>query len=207
MRLLILAHIALFALIATGRILLTSELPLHDLAAAHELIDDVSLLGGEPQTAVAEAIKWDDAVTSGANLYFGMQSDDRKASFFFKTDPHVHDPTIQTVQSTWEGDMKDVFNKWGYNEDDATNAKIDKECDFEQYHKIKKAFDELGINTASKANGGPNQCVQLDHLNSPKVIRDKDNKLPAIDQQKYIDASCGREYRASKLQSYSDFQH
>jgi hypothetical protein len=199
MRLFIVAHIALLTLITTGRVLLTSELPLHDLEAAHELIHDVSLFRDEPQTAVAEASKWDDAVTSGANLYFGMQSDDRKASFFFKTDPHVHDPTIQTVQSTWDGNMKDVFTRWGYNEDDATNAKIDKECDFERYHKIKKAFDELDINTASKVNGGPNQCVQLDHLNSPNVIRDKDNKLPAIDQQNYIDASCGKEYRVNKV--------
>jgi hypothetical protein len=200
MRLIIIAHVARLAVLSAGRILLSAELPLYNLTVARDFLDDAPPLAGEPQTAVEAASKWDDAVTSGANLYFGMQSDDRKASFFFKTDPHAHDPTVQTVQSTWDGGMKDVFTNWGYNEDDTTNAKIDKECDFETYHKIKKAFDELGIKTASKANGGPNQCVQLDHLNGPTVIRDKDNNLPAIDQQKYIDTSCGKGYRVRKPQ-------
>ncbi|KAH4085871.1 hypothetical protein HBI70_226730 [Parastagonospora nodorum] len=146
-------------------------------------------------TVTAAGIKWDDAVKSGANLFFGMQTDDRKASFFFKTDPYVQDPTIQTVQSSHDGDMKEEFIKWGYNEDEAQNAKIDKECDFEAYHRMKRAFDELGINTASKANGGPNQCVQLDHRDGATVVRDKDNKLPPTDEQRYIDESCGKEYR------------
>jgi hypothetical protein len=71
-------------------------------------------------TAVTAAgSKWDDAVKSGANLFFGMQTDDRKASFFFKTNPYVQEPTIQTVQSSHDGDMKEDFINWGCKEDEA----------------------------------------------------------------------------------------
>jgi hypothetical protein len=158
-----------------------------------------ALLDGEPVTAATAAdSKWDQVVLSGGNLWAGMHSDDRKASFLFRTDPHSHDPTIQTVQSTFDGDMKEDFKKWGYVEDPAEYAKIDKECDFATYHKIKRAFDELGIKTESKANKGPNECVQLDHRDGPNVIRDKDDKLPPLEEQKYIDASCGKEYRVSR---------
>jgi len=185
-----------FACLMVGAIArVASDTASINLISAREL--DVPLWA-EPVTAVTAAgNKWEDALKSGANLFFGMQTDDRKASFFFKTDPYVQDPTIQTVQSSHDGDMREDFIKWGYKEDEAENAKIDKECDFDAYHRMKRAFDELGINTASKANGGPNQCVQLDHRNGDKVVRDKDNKLPPIDQQKYIDDSCGKEYRVS----------
>jgi hypothetical protein len=131
------------------------------------------------------------------NLWAGMHSDDRKASFLFRTDPYAHDPTLQSVASPYDGDMVELFKKWGYNEDKADNAKIDKECDFDEYHKIKRAFDELGIKTQSKANGGPNQCFQIDHENGPNVIRDKDGNLPPRKEQRYIDASCGKEYAVS----------
>jgi hypothetical protein len=204
MRLRIVANVAFLTATATTRALLTSDSPSTDFVIARQrhdtATDHAPLLWSDSVTAVtAASSKWDEAVQSGANLFFGMQSDDRKASFFFKTDPHVKDPTIQTVQSSHDGDMKEEFIKWGYNEDEAENVKIDKECDFETYHKIKRAFDELGIRTESKANKGPNQCVQLDHQNGPKVVRDKDNKLPPIDQQKYIDDCCGKEYRVSMV--------
>jgi hypothetical protein len=70
---------------------------------------------------------------------------------------------------------------------------------------MKRAFDELGINTASKANGGPNQCIQLDHRDGAKVVRDKDNKLPPIDKQKYVDESYGKEYRVSQQDTTTIF--
>ncbi|KAH7084615.1 hypothetical protein BKA63DRAFT_528584 [Paraphoma chrysanthemicola] len=141
--------------------------------------------------------KWDEAVTSGGNLWAGMQSDDRKASFLFRTDPHTKDPLLQTVQSPHDGDLIDTMLKWGYFEDPVENAKIDKECDFDAYQGCKRAFAELGIKTASKGNGGPNWCVQWDHQNGPKVVRDKDNKLPPLELQKYVNESCGKEYRVT----------
>ena len=141
---------------------------------------------------------WDKAVVSGGHLWAGMRSDDRMASFFFRTDPHVPDPLIQSVQSPYDGDLKDEIKKWGYNENDDVNAKIDKECDFEAYHHLKRAFDDLGIKTASKANSGPNQCFEINHYDGPNVIRDEEGKLPGMADQKYKDESCGKEYRVSQ---------
>jgi hypothetical protein len=196
------ASVAVFTTLVTSRALLSSDLTFRDVTVARNLDvvlhDAFSLLGDEPVFAATAAdSKWDQAVRSGGNLWAGMHSDDRKASFLFRTDPHTHDPTIQSVQSSHDGDMRQDFKKWGYNEDEAEIAKIDRECDFAIYHKIKRAFDELGIKTESKANNGPNECVQLDHQGGPSVIRDKEDKLPPIDEQKYIDASCGKEYRVS----------
>ena len=161
-------------------------------------VQDLSRWSAPTTSIVARAdAEWDDAVTSGGNLWAGMQSDDRKASFLFRTDPHTKDPLLQTVQSPHDGDLIETMTKWGYYEDPVENAKIDKECDFDEYQKCKRAFDELGIKTAPKSKGGPNWCVQWDHQNGPKVLRDKDNKLPPLEQQKYMDESCGKEYRVS----------
>jgi hypothetical protein len=197
MRLQIATAIALFATIATSRVLISSVAAdtFTAMTYVHAGGENALLEGEFIAAATAEDSKWDQAVLSGGNLWAGMHSDDRKASFLFRTDPHTHDPTIQTVQSTFDGDMKEEFTKWGYFEDPAEHAKIDKECDFATYHKIKRAFDELGIKTESEANGGPNECVQLDHRDGPNVVRDKDDKLPPMDQQKYLDTSCGKEYR------------
>jgi hypothetical protein len=199
MRFKIATFVALFATIAKSHGLLSSVPADTFTAMTHVHAGEANaLLEGELVTAAtAVDSKWDQAVLSGGNLWAGMHSDDRKASFLFRTDPHTHDPTIQTVQSTFDGDMKEDFKRWGYFEDPAEHAKIDKECDFATYHKIKRAFDELGIKTESKANGGPNECVQLDHRDGPSVVRNKDDKLPPIDQQKYLDISCGKEYRVS----------
>jgi hypothetical protein len=203
MRLQVAASVALFTTIATSRVLfLSSSAVLSNVTVAHNLVvevnDGFSLLGDEPVFAATAAdSKWDLAVLSGGNLWAGMHSDDRKASYLFRTDPHTHDPTMQSVQSSHDGDMREEFKKWGYKEDEAEHAKIDKECNFDAYHKIKRAFDELGIRTESKANNGPNECVQLDHDGGPIVIRDKDGKLPPTEQQMYIDASCGKECKVS----------
>jgi hypothetical protein len=202
MRLRLFARSVLTTGTAIARVVLTSGVTVGICDVNRELgatvAKDAALLGGEPVTGVSTAdTEWDKAVLSGGNLWAGMQSVDRKASFLFRTDPHAHDPLLQSIQSEQDGDMKELWEKWGYNEDEEENAKIDKGCDFEVYHKLKRAFDELGIKTQSKGNGGPNHCVQVDHKDGPKVIRDKDGKLPPLDQQKYIDESCGKEYRVS----------
>jgi hypothetical protein len=207
MHLQLVAFPALFTATGLARVVLTTNALLGRFHNAREpgatVADDVSLLGSDPATGVTSTgSEWDKAVLSGGNLWAGMHSDDRKASFLFRTDPHTRDPTLQTVQSEHDGDMKELWQKWGYNEDDNENAKIDKECDFDVYHKLKRAFVELGIKTQSKNNGGPNQCVQIDHKNGPKVIRDKYGKLPPLNQQKYIDESCGKEYRVTQKRIY-----
>jgi hypothetical protein len=136
---------------------------------------------------------WDTALTSGGNLWAGMHSSDRKASFLFRTDPHQREPTIQTVQSPHQRDLSPLFEKWGYSETEA--RRIDADCDFDAYHGFKRAFAELGVDTRSSGKGGANQCVQLEHKDGRKVIRGKDGKMPSVREQKYVDESCGKEYR------------
>jgi hypothetical protein len=117
MQLQLAAAVAFFTTIATSRILLPSDSALlSNIAVAHNfdgvVNDGFSLLGDEPVFAATAAdSKWDQAVLSGGNLWAGMHSDDRKASFLFRTDPHTHDPTIQSVQSSRDGDMREEFTK------------------------------------------------------------------------------------------------
>lgn len=202
MRLQIVATSGLLGSVVFARVLLKTGRSLAGDIFLNQLdvtsADSLPLLWRDHTNVVTLAdTKWDKAVLSGRNLWAGMHSDDRKASFLFRTDPHTSDPTLQTVQSPYDGDMKELWKKWGYKEDDAGNAKIDKECDFEAYHKLKRAFEELGVKTESKGKGGPNECVQVDHKDGPNVLRDADGKLPSIDEQKYVEESCGKEYRVS----------
>jgi hypothetical protein len=202
MRLRLVAISVLATSTSIARVMLTSGttvcIPNINRELSATVAKDGALLGGESGTGVTAAdTEWDKAVLSGGNLWAGMQSEDRKASFLFRTNPHAHDPLLQTIQSEQGGDMKELWEKGGYNEDEEENAKIDQGCDFEVYHKLKRAFDQLDIKTQSKGNGGPNHCVQVDHKDDSKVIRDKDGKLPPLDQQKYIDESCGKKYRVS----------
>lgn len=188
------------AIVATAGVALAStdsvdKLTLTDSTNLTASVDISSDQNKHSPTLTTRDAAWDKAIISGGNLWAGMRSNDRKASFFFRTDPHSPDPLFQSVQSPYDGDLKDTLLQWGYNENDELNAKIDKECDFDAYHHIKRAFDELGMKTASSGNGGPNHCFQIDHSDGPKVVRDKDGKLPAMAEQKYLDETCGKEYR------------
>jgi hypothetical protein len=160
-----------------------------------KLINDAILASGQPATTLTAAdSEWDKAVLSGGNLWAGMHSDDGKVLFLFRTDLYAHEPTFQSVHSAHDGDMVEEFTKWAYNEDEVENTKIDKDCDFNAYHMINQEFDEFGIKTAPKANGGPNQCVQVDHQDGPKVLRDEHGNLSSVADQTYIDDSYRKEY-------------
>jgi hypothetical protein len=178
-----------------------------EFSALHEL--DVQI--AEPSTSTSSTrktadvkrdSKWDESVTSGGNLFAAMQSNGRKALWLFRNDPHNHhNSAYQTVQSPHEGDLKDILAKWGYSDydDDAKKKRtIDMDCDFERTHSLKRAFDALGIRTGSAGKARPNQCFQIDRKDGPKILRDKENKLPSIGNQQYIDESCGKVYRVSQ---------
>jgi hypothetical protein len=198
----LLTRFGLLAIVAITRVTATptdspGDLTLTDSIVFIEPNDVAKEETGLTPTLINRDDAWDKAIISGGNLWAGMRSDDRKASFFFRTDPHSPDPLLQSVQSLYDGDLKDTLLKWGYNENDELNAKIDKECDFDTYHHIKRAFNELGMKTESSGKGGPNHCFEINHFDGPKVMKDKDNKLPGMAEQKYTDESCGKEYRVS----------
>lgn len=158
-----------------------------DLAEGNAVLHDRA----NAATGAVTVESWDKAKELGRKLRIGMIKDDKEAAQLF-------DPNSKTVQSVFDGDLKETLEKWGYNEPPPEKTKIDKECDFDAYHHIKTAFDDLGIDTRSKGNGGPNECFEIDHANGPKVLRDENGQLPPVEKQKYIDESCGKEYRVSR---------
>lgn len=135
--------------------------------------------------------KWEKAVNDGRTLYNAMLSKDSIARWFFKDYPDF----AETVQSPFDGDLRDKLREWGYKDDDELSKQIEKDCDFDAYHKIKPAFDELGLDTRAKKDGGPNQGFRVDHQDGPAIKKKEDGTLPGEEHQ-YYDV-CGKEYRVS----------
>lgn len=211
MRLVFLAASIFFATIVDADLILS---PLHsrnNIGLRGEVLGDdckdenSAIVPLDPVFAAPTAdTEWDKALATGSKLHVTLPLKDRLASWYWKTDLHHSDPNVQTVQSPFDGDMKGLFRHWGYNEPSEEKASIDKDCDFEGYHKLKRAFEELGISTKSKGQGGPNVCLQIDHYDGPAVLRNDNGVLPPMLEQKYIDTTCGKEYRVSRdLQDYS----
>ncbi|KAF2026646.1 hypothetical protein EK21DRAFT_115594 [Setomelanomma holmii] len=61
-------------------------------------------------------------------------------------------------------------------------------------HILKPTFDSLGMSTKPKSQGGPNECFQIEHYDSPAVILDDDGTRPDKTHQ-YYKAPCGAEFR------------
>ncbi|KAL6707137.1 hypothetical protein ACN47E_004684 [Coniothyrium glycines] len=145
-----------------------------------------------PAVATSNAgTPFDKAVESGGTLYIAMRSKDSVAQWFFKGYPNF----AGTVQSPFDGDLRTELRTWGYKDDDELSKKIEKDCDFDKYHHMKEAFDELGLDTKAKTDGGPNACFRIDHKDGPAIKRNSDQSLPGESQQ-YYDV-CGKEYRAT----------
>ena len=70
---------------------------------------------------------------------------------------------------------------------------------------MKKAFDELGLGTKAKANGGPNQCFQINHQDGPNVKRKENGQLPGVGNQYY--EVCGKEYRVRQKKTLTSTPH
>ncbi|KAI5373633.1 hypothetical protein J4E82_007681 [Alternaria postmessia] len=92
--------------------------------------------------------KFEKAISIGQTLDSAMRSKDSVARWFFKDFPQF----AETCQSPFTGDGKAELAKWGFDDSDALSATVAKECDFDGYHKIKAAFDELGLDTRSSAS-------------------------------------------------------
>ncbi|CBX92211.1 hypothetical protein IAQ61_000390 [Plenodomus lingam] len=151
----------------------------------------VSLPANSIQNRAPTVTKWDKAVNDGRQLYNAMRSKDSIARWFYKDYPDFAD----TVQSPFDGDLREELRKWGYNDNDALSKLIEKDCDFDAYHHIKPAFDELGLDTRAMKDGGPNVGFRVDHQDGPAIKRKGDGTLPS-DANQYYDV-CGKEYRAT----------
>jgi hypothetical protein len=81
----------------------------------------------------------------------------------------------------------------GFDDSDELHQKVEKECDFVQYHKSKDAFDELRLDTTASKDGGPNKCFRINHYDGPAIIRNEDGSLPSESNQFY--EVCGKRYQ------------
>jgi hypothetical protein len=103
------------------------------------------------------------------------------------------------AESPYDGDLYDTILSWGYNDNTEAMQKIaDKECNMDSAtgHMLKKTFDELGMTTKPKSQGGPNECFQIEHYDSPAMILKEDGTRPDKHNQ-YYKAPCDAEFRVT----------
>jgi hypothetical protein len=194
MKLLLLLGLALFATSACARVAtpdasanLTTADDGHpnDDWNRHFTGDDLT----GPITA-ADDDPWSLSVAHGTKLLQGMQGSDADA------DAAILYNLGSTAESPSDGDLINKLKEWGYNDDtDALAKKADPECNFDNpnSHMLKKAFADLSISLKPKSQGGPNQCFQIEHYDSPAVKLGDDGKMPEKVLQRHD--VCGKEYR------------
>lgn len=136
---------------------------------------------------------WTLSVARGTKLLQGMKGGDAEAARLYGLDT--------TAESPFDGDLIDKLREWGYNDNnDALTRQADPECNLDSRdgHMLKKAFEELGIGTKSKGQGGPNQCFLIEHFDGPAVKRRDDGNMPEKVDQRY--EVCGKEYRVTNAE-------
>jgi hypothetical protein len=188
MKRLLTLSVALVALI-DGRVVPKSSWP--DLCAIH--LDSSNITNAsDPNAIIAVAADlWQEAIERGAKLMTGMKSDDATAAtlFGFPTD---------TTESPFDGSLVEELREWGYNDNTpAMQTLHDKECNMASAsgYMLSKTFADLGMGTASKGTGGPNECFQIEHYSGPAITKKKDGTLPEKREQYY--STCGTTYRAT----------
>jgi hypothetical protein len=105
---------------------------------------------------------------------------------------------VNPIDSPWTNPIQQDLATWGYKieTDDGTpgwRASHPDECEFEHSHKLKTMFDDLGIDTRSTYQNGPNRCYFVNHKDGPAVQRDQRGSLPPVNQQWYN--VNGKQYR------------
>lgn len=191
MRVGLLLYTALSSLVV-ARIVPSSKLSSSNISPNHSSHDIV------PRELAFESVlttthvdpAYDQAAELGGKIYTAMRTKDSVARWLFKNYPHF----TETVQSPYDGDLRAELRTWGYQDDEELSKKIEKECDFDKYHHMKPVFDELGLDTKAKMDGGPNECFRIDHMNGPAIKRNPDGTLPGESKQFYD--VCGKEYQA-----------
>lgn len=147
----------------------------------------------DPVTAAAgDNDPWTLSVARGTKLLVGMKSSDAIAASAYGLD--------KTAESPFDGDLISKLREWGYNDNTPAMQKtVDKECNMASTsgHMLSKTFLDLGLDTKSKANGGPNQCFQIEHYDGPTVIKEPDGSLPQKAQQYYKVPGCDTKYRVT----------
>lgn len=178
------------AILAAARTVPASGLRL-GLFTSEDNLEPINILydWNKPEFGADVPSAWESAVTSGRALQAGMKSKDTIARWFFKDHPNF----AETVQSPFDGDLRKELKEWGYNDNEELSKQIEGDCDFDANHHIKRAFDELGLDTKASKDGGSNHCYRIDHYNGPKIKREDDGTLPVESKQFY--EVCGKQYQ------------
>lgn len=186
--------IAVIATLASTHVLTPNDSPLTNLTYDADLKETPTANAVDISTVHTAAdrppnVKFDKAVSTGQTLDSAMKSKDSVARWFFKDYPQY----AETCQSPFTGDGRADLAKWGFDDSEALSVKVANEGDFDAYHKIKAAFDEIGLDTKAAKDGGPNHCFKVNHRDGPAIKRDDKGELPSEAKQVYD--VCGREYR------------
>ncbi|KAG9186415.1 hypothetical protein G6011_02971 [Alternaria panax] len=168
---------------------LTHDANLHDSISSNATTSSSSILALHPRAN--PPTKYEKAIDIGRTLISAMKSKDRVARWFFKDFPQY----AETCQSPYKGDGKAELATWGYDDSAALSKTVEKECDFDVYHKIKEVFDDLGLDTRGSKDGGPNHCFKINHQDGPAIKRNEDGSLPSESKQFYD--VCGKTYQAT----------
>jgi hypothetical protein len=137
MKLQLLLVFCTFLAFVTGEVL-----PKHDILPplSHQHINTSPLRSSLYQRAPAVKAAYDTAWCKGSKLLLATLRPESSASTF-----------VTPVRSPWDGDLAAAFSTWGYKEGPARDIL----CDFKDQN-LARAFKDLGIETASSADGGPN---------------------------------------------------
>lgn len=144
--------------------------------------------------AVANADLWLQAIVRGGKLLQGIHADDTTAASLYGLGTSAASP--------FDGTLEETLSLWGYADNTPSMQRtVDKECNFASAsgHMLTAAFAALGIQTASKGQGGPSECFHIAHCDSDAVKRDPvTGKLPDKVEQRY--EVCGKEYRVTNAE-------
>ena len=122
--------------------------------------------------AVDLPAEWEKAWCKGGKFSQAMIKNEDQAAAY-----------VTPVRSPWDGDLVQQFRIWGYREIENYRSEL---CDFgPSQHNLKRAFTELGIETASSVDGGPNHCFYVEHKYGPTVQRPPNGQWPDPNQQYY----------------------
>ncbi|KAH8727561.1 hypothetical protein GQ44DRAFT_648667 [Phaeosphaeriaceae sp. PMI808] len=90
---------------------------------------------------------------------------------------------VTPIRSPWDGGLVEDFKMWGYREIPNQRPEF---CNFGQgEHNLHRAFGEMGIDSRSSQDGGPNTCYHIEHKYGPTVERGPGGQWPEPNSQWY----------------------
>jgi hypothetical protein len=119
----------------------------------------------------------------GGALICGLLGTDRSAGQLMKD---KRDPP--SAASVWSGNLRQELCDWYWHDVDTSS----KACDINEFWKLSKAMQALGLDGKPKFGGGDNACYRVEHWDPNK--QENGRRVPAINQWYTVG---GTDYRVS----------